>query len=445
MDDKFPDFEEEKEFNIQELRKIIPKGENPPPSNAKGGSGEAVVPSYENDTENWGDLFKSKGDSDDGDDGDDDSDSDSEDDKDSDDNDGDSDSNDSKDGQGEEGAKDAKERIKEIMRQYSNSISGQIDKNKKEAMDAAARNRMTKQQEDELKKRIEQEKKAAQDDVADVTKAVEKKLSDPREMTEAELREFEHRIKEHVQSTMTDPKRAPDFTKTARSKQTSKTAGRGIGGELMKVGYVPPNPKPWKHIFKNWVMSVIDKKTKGSSWQQVQPRQLPITKHLKSQGYNVKLKQYDVEVDKPTKFKILVFVDVSGSCFSFRDVSDERKGFLLGVQDQFKAVLKGVPKDKADVFIWTFDSQIQEGPFNPKNYNPVKGGGGTEVVAPLVTVLNEKKYKRYDGLVIITDGYFSQGFPRDYFDPKKMCFILTADGSDEYIPKGSKVIHTTIK
>jgi hypothetical protein len=148
----------------------------------------------------------------------------------------------------------------------------------------------------------------------------------------------------------------------------------------------------------------------------------------------VRLPARHVKVPNPKVSRVLVFVDVSGSVFS------------KGVQEDFASILNSIPKQTADIEIFTFDSGVREGPFKPKNYSPSRGGGGTEPWKDIANILSTPKYspREIDGYMMLTDGAFANP-PADLIkSPSDWCFVMTSSYTADSIPKGAKIIETFV-
>jgi hypothetical protein len=389
--------------SLDELRGVIPKGQTPPPPHPGGtGSGDMVLPSFEIPYEDWNDYWnlESEGQGD-----------------------GKPQDSDPKEGKGG----GLNEELKKLARDYSTSISAEVDKSKEEAIKAS------KAPFEKVDKGVgtgagaqagAQTPSGAFDNAKSSTQEKGKK----KKMTREQYEIFKSRFKENLSTVMGNGKMRPGVVDVPHeSSRRSQTQGYGMGGEFMAIGYAPPSRRVWKKILKNWVASIL-KERPGSSWVKKNVRTMSVISQMKRFGNNIKLKSYDIPGAKPVMYKILCFVDTSGSIYDIK------------VQTDFASVLKGFPKDKVEILIWQFDDGLQQGPFTPQRYTTVRGGGGTEPWAPITKVSTHPKYRDWDAIIVMTDGFFSpppEGLIRE---PKKWCFILTHGSSKEALPGGVKII-----
>lgn len=217
-----------------------------------------------------------------------------------------------------------------------------------------------------------------------------------------------------------------------KAKKAGKPGGRfgkhgyGLGGELIQIGaIVKPDRLLWKRLLKKFISNRIASRV-GSSWVRRDLRTRSVTKELTKRGQQTRFKARNVPAARQDRHKIGVLVDVSGSVFDKE------------IQGHLRDILLGVPKDKAEVLIWTFDDGIQDGPMSPEKYHPIKGGGGTD---PWAAVKQAKeKNPGLDIWVFLTDGFFSAA-PPGLINPKNTGFIIPEDGSTDSVPDGSTVLH----
>ncbi len=135
--------------------------------------------------------------------------------------------------------------------------------------------------------------------------------------------------------------------------------------------------------------------------------------------------------------KTTIFVDVSGSVFD------------KGVQFDFASIIKSIPKDVAEIYIFTFDAGIKSKMMRPWNYSPMEGGGGTQPWEGIAAILAQPFFRDMDGYMMLTDGQFAAAPTGVIKNPAKWCFILTSEakggGVTKSLPKGATIVRTYIE
>jgi predicted metal-dependent peptidase len=125
-------------------------------------------------------------------------------------------------------------------------------------------------------------------------------------------------------------------------------------------------------------------------------------------------------------------VDVSGSVFD------------KGIQFDFTSIIKSVPKDVADIYIFTFDDGIRSPMMRPENYVPMEGGGGTQPWPDIAALLKQPFYRDADGYLMLTDGAFAAPPPK-LIVPSKWCFLMTSEYQKSAIPAGCTILETFVE
>jgi hypothetical protein len=242
---------------------------------------------------------------------------------------------------------------------------------------------------------------------------------------------FEKQRREYLRDPRTAPK---ELERGYNPLDAIHPPGIGLGSELMNIGFKPLKTGLWKEAVKDWFKSLPEPLFK-QKWTHIEPRLQSVMKQMKGlTGRSVRLPARHVKVPNPKVSRVLVFVDVSGSVFN------------KGVQEDFASILNSIPKQTAEIEIFTFDDGGQEGPFKPKNYNPKRGGGGTAPWEFISNILATPKYspREIDGYLMLTDGAFA-GPPAGLIkNPKDWCFVMTSSYTAEAIPKDAKIIETFV-
>jgi hypothetical protein len=240
---------------------------------------------------------------------------------------------------------------------------------------------------------------------------------------------FEKKRREYAR----DP-RTRDKSQDPGYDPTIQPPGIGIGGELMSIGIRPMRTGVWKESVKKWFKSLPIPQFEDKWTREDVRLQSPFRQLKELTGYTARLPARNVRSLKPKVARVLVLVDVSGSVFK------------QGVQEDFASILNSVPKDTAEIEIFTFDHGGQEGPFKPKTYNPKFGGGGTEPWGFIANLLATPKYsnRMIDGYLMMTDGAFAKAPEGLIKKPAKWCFVMTSTYTSDAIPSGAKIIETFV-
>jgi hypothetical protein len=238
-------------------------------------------------------------------------------------------------------------------------------------------------------------------------------------------------IHKAVDRVLTDPRTRPDELHPGYGKDSRLGRGSGIGRELAQTGYRKMETGLWKEAVKNWFRS-RETEVLEDMWTREETRLQSVRGQLGAlTGSNVRLPARNVPIMRPKICKMTVFVDVSGSVFD------------KGIQFDFTSILKSVPEDVAELYIFTFDDGIRSPVMRPSNYVPMEGGGGTQPWPDIATILKQPFYKDMDGYMMLTDGAFAAPPPK-LIEPLKWCFVLTSQHQTEAIPPGCSIIRTYI-
>jgi hypothetical protein len=242
---------------------------------------------------------------------------------------------------------------------------------------------------------------------------------------------FEKQRREYLRDPRTAPK---ELERGYNPLDAIHPPGVGLRAELMNIGFRPLKTGLWKEAVKDWFKSLPEPLFK-QKWTHIEPRLQSVMRQMREYtGRSVRLPARHVKVPNPKVSRVVVFVDVSGSVFN------------KGVQEDFASILNSIPKATAEIEIFTFDDGGQEGPFKPKNYNPKRGGGGTAPWGFIANILATPKYspREIDGYMMLTDGAFANP-PADLIKvPADWCFVMTSSYTADSIPKGAKIIETFV-
>jgi len=158
--------------------------------------------------------------------------------------------------------------------------------------------------------------------------------------------------------------------------------------KIVKIDNVPVKKK-WETVIKNWALSTIKNKDKDvTQWTRTNRRFATINSDL--------ILPSDMEVEdlnkEKNRIKVVFFQDTSGSCSGF-------------IERFFKAA-KSMPKDKFDVELYCFDTQVYK---TSLESGKLYGFGGTSFSILEDYVWNniaERKLEKYPkAIFVITDGY----------------------------------------
>lgn len=198
--------------------------------------------------------------------------------------------------------------------------------------------------------------------------------------------------------------------------QKSTQAGTGTGGmwHFANVGKVKVKRK-WETVIKKWVRTkLLDSHKDVEQWARLNRRMemLPRNMFLPS----------DMETDalenEKGKIKVRFYLDTSGSCWHLKD--------------RFFEAAMSIPRDRFDVELFCFDTQVVPTDIESKKMH---GGGGTSfrIIEADVqkSMIDEKakggKGKYPDAVFVMTDGYGDKVTPTM---PERWHWFI--DGATEY-------------
>jgi hypothetical protein len=241
-------------------------------------------------------------------------------------------------------------------------------------------------------------------------------------------------IHKAVDNILRNPMTRPDELHPGYGTSERLGRGGGIGRELNQTGYRKMETGLWKESVKNWFRS-REAEVLEDMWTREEARLQSVRSQLGAMtGSNVRLPARNVPIMRPKICKMTVFVDVSGSVFD------------KGIQFDFTSIIKSVPPDVAEIYIFTFDDGIRSPVMRPENYVPMEGGGGTQPwtgADGIENVLKQPFFKDMDGYMMLTDGAFAAP-PPNLIIPSKWCFVLTSQHQTEAIPAGCTIIRTYV-
>lgn len=195
--------------------------------------------------------------------------------------------------------------------------------------------------------------------------------------------------------------------------KSTKSGGSPLGAYLN----INPNPvkkkKKWESIVKNHVKSLMKYETvEKDTWITRGRRHALLDEDLLLQGV------WNEEVPKKEKYKIVFFLDSSGSCYHLKD--------------RFVDLMKSIPEDKFEIHPFAFDGNVY--PIDLKTGH-VRGGGCTyfHILDQMVRKIT-KESRHPDAIFVVSDGDGNAFSPEK---PKLWHWILTPRHSLHWIPKES--------
>lgn len=180
----------------------------------------------------------------------------------------------------------------------------------------------------------------------------------------------------------------------------------------------------WKEIFKDFMVKYREKPAESEQWIRLHRRLTEM-----DPSFFIPSDYEEVEVIQPDKIPIWLFMDVSGSCISYKH--------------RFVQAYKSIPKDVFDVRLFSFDTECYEAKVESNGNVTIYGGGGTSFycVEQKIQDVCSREKKSYPTLVVLfTDGYGGQVFPKH---PERWFFCMTVPyaGNSDYgqdLPAKSK-------
>lgn len=199
-----------------------------------------------------------------------------------------------------------------------------------------------------------------------------------------------------------------------------RQAGSGFGSWLdVSISDVPENTT-WQDLVKKQIASFIKRaETEIDSFAR-QKRNFSML----DRKFMIPGSDYE-EKPKPEKYNLYFYLDVSGSCLSYKD--------------EFFTLAKTIPTKYFNLRLFSFDDRVKELDINKP---VVYGGGGTsfDIIEENIQEYknsNNPQYKKYpDAVFVLTDGAGNYVSPEK---PKNWTWLLT-DNYKRYIPTDSKTI-----
>lgn len=207
-----------------------------------------------------------------------------------------------------------------------------------------------------------------------------------------------------------------EVVKGAESQSRSPT---GTGG-YAKVEVKKTQKRKWESVIKKWsIVKVKNIEHSEERWDLINRRFLPVLlkKNFKIPTEN----ELDARYLDPQKILVFFFLDCSGSCYHLKN--------------RFYNAAHSLPKDRFDVRLFSFDTQVQELDYNG---GKIYGGGGTSfsiIERKIQSIVKSEKRKYPDSVWVITDGYGDSVTPEI---PKNWHWFLSCQHIS-CIPKESKI------
>jgi predicted metal-dependent peptidase len=201
----------------------------------------------------------------------------------------------------------------------------------------------------------------------------------------------------------------------------AKQKGEGIGEIEKYIEHLFKKVRDWKTLLREEIITEI----KGD-WTYSKVSDILQTLHIAGFKQIGNLPSLDNTFSIP---KLIIAIDVSGSI-----EDDEYRQFL----DEIYSIFKSVNISECEIVLWDYDIQKKFRMIG--NYAKIlediknrKGYGGTR----LKCVFEHYKNKQLNNtiLIVLTDGYFDEIEVKDLKKFKKVVFVISKDGTTEYIPK----------
>lgn len=194
----------------------------------------------------------------------------------------------------------------------------------------------------------------------------------------------------------------------------NKMAGTIPLGDYISINPNPPKKKKkWEEIVKKHLRSVMKYETvQKPSWIGRDRRHACLSEELMAQGH------WNQEVPVKSKYKIVFFLDSSGSCLNYAK--------------RFVKMLQSIPDDTFDIEAYAFDCNLY--PIDLKT-GYVRGGGGTyfTILDKKIREITQKK-RHPDAIFVLSDGDGNQFSPEK---PHLWHWILTPHHNTRLIPQDS--------
>lgn len=198
-------------------------------------------------------------------------------------------------------------------------------------------------------------------------------------------------------------------------------------GESYFVKEIPQQQqKVWQDLVKSKIKSLMNKGSKLQDSFRVENRKFGML----AKGFVIPGED-DLTFYKPEKYNLYFFMDISGSCFDYKD--------------EFFNIVRTVPEKFFNIRLFSFDTRVVELDIkSPKVY----GGGGTRfdiIESKIQETLKEgdKRYTKYPDLVmVLSDGDGNKVSPER---PKNWTWLLTQNDLRYIDIASSKIMLTELK
>jgi predicted metal-dependent peptidase len=223
-------------------------------------------------------------------------------------------------------------------------------------------------------------------------------------------------LKEEIDPTLSDKEKvkfAEEINSEFQESQYSAAGDIPMGADININLHKVKKNKKWESIVKNHIRSIS--KTifvEKPSWITRDRRSFCLDEDLFAQG------DWEVQVSEKQKYKLVFFLDSSGSCYSYAE--------------RFVGMLRTIPEDIFEIQAFSFDRSLY--PIDIKE-GKIRGGGGTSF-----RLLNNyiddmtKETKHPDAVFVLSDGDGDNFMPQK---PKLWHWLLTPYHRTHLIPKES--------
>lgn len=220
-------------------------------------------------------------------------------------------------------------------------------------------------------------------------------------------------LREEFEPNM-DDKEKYDFGQKLGEDLKDTSAGTNPLGSYININpFKPKKKKKWEEIVKKHLKSVMKfESVDRPSWITRDRRHACLDEELFVQGV------WPEERPVRERYKIIFFLDTSGSCFSYAQ--------------RFVKMLQTIPEETFEIEAYAFDCALY--PIDLKT-GKVRGGGGTyfHILDNKIREITAKK-RHPDAVFVLSDGDGNRFSPEK---PKLWHWILTPRHSLTYIPKDS--------
>ncbi len=191
-------------------------------------------------------------------------------------------------------------------------------------------------------------------------------------------------------------------------------AGDGAGDEIYRIKAKYKKKKKWESVIKHWTRKWLAEKD-HEQWARKGRRHSMLKEELMLPS------EHDDIFKDRVRVRVLFYLDVSGSCW--------------GYKDRFFQAALTLPKEKFDVRLFSFDTEVRKVDLRDRK---VKGGGGTSfhiIEESIQEFMKEERAYYPEVVFVITDGMGSYVTPQI---PEHWHWFLIGNHKD-MIPKESKI------